>query len=124
MSQGASSSHPIKFGGYYQPKDRPIEDLTARVGHGTPCGEYLRRFWHPIMLSSQLGRRPLAIRILGEDLKVQAVRPPAAVAAAFDGFGGAFVRDRAAAFGAAAVTLIVHLANYGIGGISHGGPFG
>ena len=29
MSQGVTSSHPIKFGGYYQPKDRPIEELTA-----------------------------------------------------------------------------------------------
>ena len=69
MARGLTS-HPIKFGGYYQPKDRPIEELTARVGHGTPCGEYLRRFWHPILLSSQLGSRPLAIRILGEDLVI------------------------------------------------------
>ena len=42
-------------------------ELT-HVGPGTPCGEYLRRFWHPVALSSQLKDLPLAIRILGEDL--------------------------------------------------------
>lgn len=56
------------FGGYYKPKDRPSDDELARVGSGTPCGEYLRRFWHPIMMSECVGNLPLAIRILGEDL--------------------------------------------------------
>jgi len=68
LTDDGQSVRPIRFGGYHQPKDRPIEELTARVGPGTPCGEYLRRFWHPILLSPQLGKRPLAIRILGEDL--------------------------------------------------------
>ena len=70
MSQRPTNSLPVKFGGYYQPKDRPAEDFTARVGPGTPCGEYLRRFWHPILLSSQLGTRPRGIRVLGEDLVI------------------------------------------------------
>ena len=26
----------------------------ARIGPGTPAGEYLRRFWHPVALSSEL----------------------------------------------------------------------
>jgi len=56
------------FGGYNKPKDRPPDDELARVGAGTPCGEYLRRFWHPIMMSERVGNLPLAIRILGEDL--------------------------------------------------------
>ena len=60
--------HPIKFSGYNQPKDRPVEELTARVGPGTPCGEYMRRFWHPFLLSLQLDKRPKVVRILGEDL--------------------------------------------------------
>ena len=42
----------------------------ARVGPGTPCGEYLRRFWHPVALSSELADVPVALRILGEDLVV------------------------------------------------------
>jgi len=70
MAESATNIQPITFSGYYQPKDRPVEELTARVGPDTPCGEYLRRFWHPILLSSQLGKRPLAIRVLGEDLVI------------------------------------------------------
>jgi 5,5'-dehydrodivanillate O-demethylase len=41
----------------------------TRVGAGTPCGEMMRRYWHPIAASSQLpkpGTRP--VRLLGEDL--------------------------------------------------------
>ena len=44
------------------------ERLT-RLGPQTPCGELMRRYWHPIVGSSQLkepGTRP--VRILGEDL--------------------------------------------------------
>lgn len=44
------------------------ERLT-RVGPDTPCGNLMRRYWHPIAASSQLkhpGTRP--IRILGENL--------------------------------------------------------
>ena len=44
------------------------DDELVRVGPGTPCGEYLRRFWHPVALSSELAGRPVALRILGEDL--------------------------------------------------------
>ena len=66
-----SDAHRIgnePFGGYYKPKDRPIDDELAKVGPGTPCGEYLRRFWHPIMMSERLTDRPLAVRVMGEDL--------------------------------------------------------
>ena len=45
----------------------PDEELV-RIGPGTPCGEYLRRFWHPVALSSELADLPVAVRILGEDL--------------------------------------------------------
>ena len=45
------------------------EELT-RVGRGTPCGEYLRRFWQPVIMSSELGDVPRAIRIMGGDLVV------------------------------------------------------
>ena len=42
-------------------------ELT-HVGPGTPCGEYMRRFWQPVELSSELRELPIAVRILGEDL--------------------------------------------------------
>jgi len=56
------------YGGYYKLKDRPSDDELSRVGPGTPCGDYLRRFWHPILMSERLLDKPLPLRILGEDL--------------------------------------------------------
>lgn len=42
--------------------------LTA-VGPGTPMGELLRRYWHPIAGSAQLDERPiLPLRLFGEEL--------------------------------------------------------
>src|SRR6516165_6442594 len=55
----------------YHHRQRPAEDEElTRVGPGTPCGEYLRCFWHPVILSGDLGDLPRRIRILGEDLVV------------------------------------------------------
>jgi len=55
--------------GAYHHRERPAEDLElSRVGPGTPCGEYLRRFWQPVVLSEHLGDLPKRLRILGEDL--------------------------------------------------------
>jgi nitrite reductase/ring-hydroxylating ferredoxin subunit len=56
------------YGGYHKPKDRPVDTELAHVGPGTPAGEYLRRFWHPIMMASRIKDKPLPMRILGEDL--------------------------------------------------------
>ena len=53
----------------YHHRERPADDEElTRVGPGTPCGEYLRRFWQPVILSSELGDLPRRLRILGEDL--------------------------------------------------------
>ena len=43
------------------------EELT-HVGSGTPCGELLRRYWHPVCLSEDLKDLPKSVRILGEEL--------------------------------------------------------
>ena len=46
------------------------EKLT-RVGPGTPGGRFLRRYWHPFLLSSELPEpdcAPVRVRLLGEDL--------------------------------------------------------
>ncbi len=57
-----------KYGGYDAPlAAREDTDLT-HVGRGTPGGEYLRRFWQPIALTSELGAVPVPLRVLGEDL--------------------------------------------------------
>jgi phenylpropionate dioxygenase-like ring-hydroxylating dioxygenase large terminal subunit len=42
----------------------------AEVGAGTPGGEYLRRYWHPVAVSDELTTTPHKLKILGEDLVV------------------------------------------------------
>jgi 5,5'-dehydrodivanillate O-demethylase oxygenase subunit len=43
-------------------------DRLCRVGPGTPCGNLMRRYWHPIAASSQLADAgTMPIRLLGED---------------------------------------------------------
>jgi len=44
------------------------ESLITGVGPGTPCGEYLRRYWQPVGVSAEVTARPQRVRILGEDL--------------------------------------------------------
>ena len=54
----------------YQSRDVPPPDAElTQVGPGTPCGEYLRRFWQPVAFTREL-EAPLRVRILGEDLVV------------------------------------------------------
>ena len=49
----------------------PKEDAElTHVGPGTPCGEYLRRFWQPVALSKDVQDRPKAVKILDEELAV------------------------------------------------------
>jgi 5,5'-dehydrodivanillate O-demethylase len=45
-------------------------DLLTRVGLGTPAGELLRRYWHPVAAACEItGDKPKKkIRLLGEDL--------------------------------------------------------
>ncbi len=38
------------------------------VGRGTPMGELMRRYWHPVGLSRDASSVPRKVRILGEDL--------------------------------------------------------
>ena len=44
-------------------------DRLTKVGPGTPAGELMRRYWHPIAASLELDERPTKeVRLLGEDL--------------------------------------------------------
>ena len=44
-------------------------ELLTWVGPGTPCGELMRRYWHPVAAVVQLDENPVRlVRILGEDL--------------------------------------------------------
>jgi phenylpropionate dioxygenase-like ring-hydroxylating dioxygenase large terminal subunit len=56
------------YSAYYHRGLPPEDEELTRVGPGTPCGEYLRRFWQPVILTSELKNLPVKLRILGEDL--------------------------------------------------------
>lgn len=48
---------------------REENERLSRVGRGTPCGELLRRYWHPIAATAQLLQNPVRkVKILGEEL--------------------------------------------------------
>ena len=68
METDRSASGP--FRGYALGPTPPEDGELTRVGPRTPCGEYMRQFWLPVAMSSQLGDLPVAVRILGEDLVV------------------------------------------------------
>ena len=56
------------YAGYHQSQiPEPDEELT-RVGPGTICGEYFRRYWHPVAMTKQVGELPVLLKVLGEDL--------------------------------------------------------
>ena len=56
------------YGAYHCPDDLAADAELTRVGRGTPGGEYLRAFWHPIAYSSEVKDLPLRVSVLGEDL--------------------------------------------------------
>ena len=58
------------FRGYKQSTVPKIDEALARTDPETLCGEYLRRYWHPVALTSEVSEIPREIRILGEDLVI------------------------------------------------------
>ena len=52
---------------YGKPAPTSRKELTE-VGPGTPMGELLRRYWHPIALAGDATDTPRQVRVLGEDL--------------------------------------------------------
>ena len=58
------------YRGYRQAHYPKSDEIISRIEPGTPCGEYLRRYWHPVALSSEVSTTPIEIRILGEDLVI------------------------------------------------------
>lgn len=52
---------------YGRPPPKSRKNLVE-VGPGTPMGELLRRYWHPVGLSVDANYTPRQVRILGEDL--------------------------------------------------------
>ena len=46
---------------YGRPTHHHDAELTE-VAAGTPCGEFMRRYWHPIALSADVVARPQKVR--------------------------------------------------------------
>jgi 5-methyltetrahydropteroyltriglutamate--homocysteine methyltransferase len=62
------------YGAYYH-RDVPHEDEErTHVGPGTPCDEYLRRFWQPVALSTRVQDLSLRVRLLGENWSCSVIR--------------------------------------------------
>ena len=57
----------IPFSGYYSQKEPRVDTFLTSVGPGSPCGEYMRRFWHPVMKTEDLSDLPKLIRHFGDD---------------------------------------------------------
>jgi nitrite reductase/ring-hydroxylating ferredoxin subunit len=58
------------YSGYHRDLATEPDRFLCSVGRGTPGGEYLRRFWMPVAYLDELGKVPLKVRALGEDLVV------------------------------------------------------
>src|SRR5881396_3817678 len=58
------------YGAYFARELPPPDDELVRVGPGTPCGEYLRRFWQPVAFARDVKDLPVRIRSMSEDLVV------------------------------------------------------
>lgn len=54
-------------GGYGLARGTYNAEITE-VGPGTPCGEFMRRYWQPVGVSATVGATPRKVRVLGEDL--------------------------------------------------------
>ena len=62
---------PTGFQGYHQVNQATEDAELTHVGAGTPCGEYMRRYWQPVLLSREVADNdgdPIRVRILGEEL--------------------------------------------------------
>ncbi|HEX2886391.1 Rieske 2Fe-2S domain-containing protein, partial [Vineibacter terrae] len=59
---------PAVDGSAYHLKAPAYNARLTEVGRGTPMGELLRRYWHPVGMARDAGATPRTVRILGEDL--------------------------------------------------------
>ena len=48
------------FRGYRQSKLPKSDETISQTDPGTPCGEYLRRYWHPVALTSAVTTTPVS----------------------------------------------------------------
>ena len=66
----AVTASPTAYRGYYRRESNEPDMFLCAVEPETPGGEVMRRFWHPVAYERELGKVPLRVRALGEDLVV------------------------------------------------------
>lgn len=54
--------------GYHQTWQGEADQILSQTGANTSMGELIRRYWHPVAITSEIGTTPKLIRILGEEL--------------------------------------------------------
>ena len=64
----SNTAYSKNYCGYMQSEELNIDKELAHIGPGSPCGEFFRRYWHPVSLSSEVGKNPISLKILGEEL--------------------------------------------------------
>jgi phenylpropionate dioxygenase-like ring-hydroxylating dioxygenase large terminal subunit len=62
------TQRPRDEGTAYEMRKSAFKADLVQVGRGTPMGELLRRYWHPVGLSGDANGVPRKVRALGEDL--------------------------------------------------------
>ena len=62
----------LAFAGYRKNRAPAPDPKLTQVGPGTACGEYMRRFWHPVLWADEVGDRPDGVEHEGD-------RPPVAL---------------------------------------------
>jgi nitrite reductase/ring-hydroxylating ferredoxin subunit len=58
----------VPYGGYYTNGSVAHDPELTETGPGSPMGEYMRRFWHPVCMSMELTDTPRFLKILNEEL--------------------------------------------------------
>ena len=63
-----TTERPQGFSGYHCQQDWTEDPVLTHTDRGTPCGEYLRRYWHPVAMTEEVTDLPLLVKVLGEEL--------------------------------------------------------
>ena len=64
----AAAKARLPYSGYYANTVPRHDPELTETGPGTPMGEYMRAFWHPVCMTLELTDTPRYLKILGEEL--------------------------------------------------------
>jgi len=69
VKPGADLSKVVMpYSGYYKNQIPAHDPFLTETGPGTPTGDFMRRFWHPVCMSEELKEVPRFLMIMGEEL--------------------------------------------------------